>query len=91
MEVEVIALEGHLADVVQDLNLRRGMVTGINVSDGRCMVNCTAPLANLFGYPNTLRAISKGQGTYIFHFAHYQPVPTSPPDDEFPAAMAVRP
>ena len=31
------------------------------------------PLANMFGYINTLRSMSQGRAQYTMHFDHYAP------------------
>ena len=33
------------------------------------------PLANMFGYVNTLRSMSQGRATYTMQFDHYEQVP----------------
>lgn len=33
------------------------------------------PLANMFGYVNTLRSMSQGRAQYTMHFDHYSEVP----------------
>ena len=33
------------------------------------------PLANMFGYVNTLRSMSQGRAQYTMHFDHYEQVP----------------
>ena len=35
------------------------------------------PLANMFGYVNTLRSMSQGRAQYTMHFDHYEKVPQS--------------
>ena len=39
------------------------------------------PLANMFGYVNTLRSMSQGRATYTMHFDHYEQVPPSIADE----------
>lgn len=91
MEVEVITPEDHLGDVVGDLNSRRGMVVGMDSGEGQFMVGAVVPLSNMFGYVNTLRSMTDRRATFTMRFLRYEAVPIRPPDDDFPAAMALRP
>jgi elongation factor G len=34
------------------------------------------PLANMFGYVNTLRSFTQGRAQYSMQFSHYDEVPT---------------
>jgi elongation factor G len=35
------------------------------------------PLANMFGYINTLRSMSQGRAQYSMQYDHYEPVPAA--------------
>ena len=35
------------------------------------------PLANMFGYVNTLRSMSQGRAQYTMQFDHYEQVPSA--------------
>ena len=39
------------------------------------------PLANMFGYVNTLRSMSQGRAQYTMHFDHYEQVPQAVADE----------
>jgi elongation factor G len=39
------------------------------------------PLANMFGYVNTLRSMSQGRAQYSMQFDHYEPVPQAVADE----------
>jgi translation elongation factor EF-G len=39
------------------------------------------PLANMFGYVNTLRSMSQGRATYSMQFDHYSQVPQAVADE----------
>jgi elongation factor G len=39
------------------------------------VVSAMVPLANMFGYVNTLRSMSQGRAQYTMHFDHYEQVP----------------
>jgi len=75
MKVEVVTPEEHMGDVIGDLNSRRGMVQGTEVRGNAQVINAFVPLANMFGYVNTLRSMSQGRAQYTMQFDHYEPVP----------------
>jgi elongation factor G len=39
------------------------------------VVDAMVPLANMFGYVNTLRSLSQGRAQFTMVFDHYQEVP----------------
>jgi elongation factor G len=39
------------------------------------VINAMVPLANMFGYVNTLRSMTQGRASYTMTFDHYAPVP----------------
>ena len=39
------------------------------------IINAMVPLANMFGYVNTLRSFSQGRASYVMQFDHYEEVP----------------
>ncbi|NBT27428.1 MAG: hypothetical protein EBT09_12975, partial [Actinobacteria bacterium] len=45
------------------------------------------PLANMFGYVNTLRSMSQGRAQFTMEFDHYEQVPNNV-SDEIKAKMA---
>jgi elongation factor G len=75
MKVEVVTPEHYMGDVIGDLNSRRGQIFG---TENRCIVvsiHAMVPLANMFGYVNTLRSMTQGRAQYTMQFDHYSPVP----------------
>ena len=87
MRVEVVTPEDFTGDVIGDLNSRRGQVSGMDMRGNARVVQAMVPLANMFGYVNTLRSMSQGRATYTMHFDHYAPVPQAVAD-EVKAKMA---
>jgi elongation factor G len=49
------------------------------------MVTAMVPLANTFGYENTLRSMTQRRGSYTIAFDHCAPVPMPSDDDDPPA------
>ena len=75
MSVEVVTPEEYMGDVIGDLNSRRGQVSGTEARGIVSIIHASAPLANMFGYVNTLRSMTQGRAQYTMHFDHYGPVP----------------
>jgi elongation factor G len=75
MKVEVITPEDYVGDVIGDLNSRRGQIQGTEPRGILQAINAMVPLANMFGYVNTLRSMSQGRAQYTMQFDHYEPVP----------------
>ncbi|MBB5074380.1 elongation factor G [Bartonella callosciuri] len=77
MKVEVVTPEDYVGDVIGDLNSRRGQISGTEARGIATVVNAMVPLANMFGYVNTLRSMSQGRAQYTMQFDHYDPVPSA--------------
>jgi elongation factor G len=81
MRVEVVTPEDYMGDIIGDLNSRRGNVSGMDTRGNARVVTAMVPLANMFGYVNTLRSMSQGRAQYTMHFDHYERVPPTVADD----------
>jgi elongation factor G len=81
MKVEVVTPEDYLGDVIGDLNSRRGQVNDMDQRGNARVVTAMVPLANMFGYVNTLRSMSQGRAQYTMHFHHYSDVPQNVSDE----------
>ena len=68
MRVEVVTPEDYMGDVIGDLNSRRGQITGPGQRGNASVINAMVPLANMFGYVNTLRSMSQGRAQYTHAF-----------------------
>ncbi|WP_375706971.1 elongation factor G [Bartonella sp. AA126HLJHH] len=77
MKVEVVTPDDYVGDVIGDLNSRRGQISGTEARSIATIVNAMVPLANMFGYVNTLRSMSQGRAQYTMQFDHYEPVPSA--------------
>jgi elongation factor G len=75
MKVEVVTPEDYTGSVIGDLNSRRGQIQGQDMRGNAVVVNAMVPLANMFGYVNTLRSFSQGRANYTMQFDHYEEVP----------------
>jgi len=87
MRVEVVTPEDYMGDIIGDLSSRRGNVAGMDQRGNARVINAMVPLANMFGYVNTLRSMSQGRAQYTMHFDHYEHVPQAVAD-EVTAKMA---
>jgi elongation factor G len=81
MKVEVVTPEEFLGGVIGDINSRRGQILGTDQRGNAQIVNAMVPLANMFGYVNTLRSMSQGRASYTMQFDHYEQVPQAVSDE----------
>ncbi len=77
MKVEVVTPEDYTGSVIGDLNSRRGQIQGQDMRGNANVINAMVPLANMFGYVNTLRSMSQGRATFTMQFDHYEQVPNN--------------
>jgi elongation factor G len=77
MKVEVVTPEDYTGSVIGDLTGRRGQIQGQDMRGNAIVVNAMVPLANMFGYVNTLRSFSQGRANFTMQFDHYEQVPSA--------------
>ncbi len=77
MKVEVVTPEEYTGGIIGDLTSRRGQVSGQENRGNAIAINAMVPLANMFGYINTLRSMSSGRAQFTMQFDHYDPVPNN--------------
>ena len=79
MQVEVVAPEQFMGDVVGDINAKRGQIQEIeDRGEGNArvkVIKAQVPLASMFGYATQLRSMSQGRASYNMEFDHYEEVP----------------
>ncbi|HEY2051795.1 MAG TPA: elongation factor G [Caulobacteraceae bacterium] len=81
MKVEVTTPEDYVGDVIGDLNSRRGMIQGTDQRGNAQVILAHVPLANMFGYVNTLRSMSQGRAAFHMEYDHYEAVPQAVADE----------
>ena len=81
MKVEVVTPEDHMGDVIGDLNSRRGQIGSTDKRGNATVITAMVPLANMFGYINSLRSMSQGRAQYTMTFDHYEKVPQNVQDE----------
>ena len=69
------------------MNSRRGQIQGTDTRGNAQVVEAMVPLANMFGYVNSLRSFTQGRANYSMTFSHYDEVPQNVAD-EVKAKMA---
>ena len=67
MKVEVVTPEDYTGGIIGDLTRRRGHVQGQDTRGNAIAISAMVPLANMFGYINTLRSMSSGRA--VLHHA----------------------
>lgn len=77
MKVEVVSPASFMGDVIGDISSRRGQIEGIETHGETCVIHCTIPLAESFGYSTSLRSLTQGRATYSMEFHQYREVPAS--------------
>jgi elongation factor G len=75
MKVEVVTPEDYVGGIIGDLTSRRGQVRGQETRGNAAVISAMVPLANMFGYVNTLRSMSQGRAQFTMQFDHYSQVP----------------
>ncbi len=81
MKVEVITPEEYTGGIIGDLTSRRGQMSGQEPRGNAIAIDANVPLANMFGYINTLRSMSSGRAQFTMQFSHYDPVPQNISDE----------
>ncbi|AXI45131.1 elongation factor G [Sulfitobacter sp. SK012] len=81
MKVEVVTPEEYTGGIIGDLTSRRGQVQGQDTRGNAIAIEAFVPLANMFGYINTLRSMSSGRANFSMQFDHYEGVPQNISDE----------
>ena len=76
MTVSITVPEGHMGDVMSDINTKRGRVLGM-APTGNTMQQITAnvPQSEMLHYATDLRSITQGRGSFSMEFYQYEEVP----------------
>lgn len=91
MRVEVATPNESLELVESDIRSRRGKVLEKNEGDASGQISALVPMANMFGYWNSILSMTSGRATFSTSFDHYAPIPNDGgPDDQPPFAQGIR-
>ena len=71
MEVNVVAPEEFMGEVVGDLKARKSSVEEITPKGRVAHIRAISPLTRMFGYSTALRSLTQGRGTFTMQFSHY--------------------
>jgi len=76
MDLEAVAAENFIGEVLGDLKSRRAHIVGTQSRSGGIQaIRAYVPLAEMFGYATELRSKTHGRGTFTMEFDHYAQVP----------------
>jgi elongation factor G len=81
MSVEAVTPEEYMGDIIGDINSRRGQIQAMEDRGNAKTVKAMVPLAQMFGYVNTLRSLSQGRAQFTMEFHHYAQVPNNVADE----------
>jgi len=74
MRVEVVVSREYVSDVMASLSSRRGQIQSGEDRGSTQMISAHVPLSEMSGYSSDLRERTRGRGTFVMQFDHYQPV-----------------
>ncbi len=72
MKLEVVVPQEYMGSVINDLNGRRGKVSGIEARKDVQVIDAEAPLSEMFGYATALRSLTQGRAVYTMQFDRYE-------------------
>jgi elongation factor G len=74
-EVQVLCPESVMGDVMSDMQTRRAIIQGMDSEGLYQKIIARVPLAELYQYSSTLRALTQGRAKFSQEFKEYNPVP----------------
>ena len=91
MKLAIVSPETFVGPLIGDIVSRRGTVIEQHVEAGSVTLEAEAPLGLMFGYVNSLRALSNGHASYTMTFDRYCRVPSNVNEDDprFPPAVGM--
>jgi len=81
MKVEVTIPEKFLGDITGNVSSKRGIIEGVDDRGMVKVVKAIMPLAEMFGYMNSLRSMTEGRGSFTMEFVRYDIVPRNVADE----------
>jgi elongation factor G len=81
MKIEVVVPSEYMGAVINDLNARRGKISGITARKDVQVIDGESPLSEMFGYATSLRSLTQGRAVYTMQFDHYEPTGKTVQDD----------
>lgn len=77
MDVEVIAPNDYVGNVIGDLTSRRGRLESQEGRGNAVVIRASVPLSEMFGYATALRSNTQGRATFMMQFSRYEKTPKS--------------
>jgi len=75
MKLSISTPDDYYGDFIGDLAQRRGRIVDSDNRGGITFIDAEAPLAELFGYSNSMRSLSQGRAGASMEPLEYQPAP----------------
>lgn len=75
MNMEVIAPDENMGDIIGDLNSRRGKVLGVEGRGNNQIIKAQVPMAEALKYSPDLSSMTGDRGVFTMEFSHYEEVP----------------
>lgn len=75
MDVEVVAPDKYMGEVIGDINSRRGKILSVSLRNKSRIIKAEVALAEMFGYATDLRSKTQGRATFTMQFKKYKPTP----------------
>ncbi len=85
--VKITVPESYMGDILGDMNKRRGRILGMDLVDGKQVINAEVPYSEMFKYATDLRSMTQGRGKFEMAFERYEEAP-KPVVDKVVAAAA---
>lgn len=76
-QLKITVPESFMGDILGDMNKRRGRILGMEMVDGKQVINAECPLAEVLKYATELRSMTQGRGSYEMEFVRYEEVPAT--------------
>jgi elongation factor G len=77
MDVEVVAPNDYVGNVIGDLTSRRGRLESQEGRGNAVAIRALVPLSEMFGYATSLRSNTQGRATFMMQFSNYERTPKS--------------
>ena len=77
MNLEVVTPADFVGNIQADLNIRHARISGSEHRGDLTVLQCEAPLANMFGYSTHIRSLSQGRASYSMEPLKYDLAPPS--------------
>jgi elongation factor G len=75
MRAEIVVPNDYMGGVIGDVSARRGNIRGMNQRGILQAIDADVPLAEMFGYVDSLRTLTQGRGSYSMQFGNYAQIP----------------